>query len=218
MTEPDWLTCTDPLALLEHLRKQSTGWMGRVSDWLTGGGLRPSRKLLLVHCAYCRRYWHLVSWERRQKAIETIELVLDEAPISGYRDAALLTEDTSFGILGMLDESAHKRSAYWGEAEGLAARKALEEGKLAFCDLVRDVFGNPFRTAPIDASWLCWNGGRVINMAQSLYKERAFDSLPILADALEEAGCRDAEILTHCREPGPHVRGCWVLDLLLAKS
>ena len=58
----------------------------------------------------------------------------------------------------------------------------------------------------------------VVQLAQSIYDDRAFDRLPILADALEEAGCTDAAILDHCRGPGPHVRGCWAVDLLLGKT
>jgi hypothetical protein len=58
----------------------------------------------------------------------------------------------------------------------------------------------------------------VVALGQAIYHDRAFDRLPILADALEEAGRRDAEILTHCRGPGPHVRGCWVVDLVTRRS
>jgi hypothetical protein len=58
----------------------------------------------------------------------------------------------------------------------------------------------------------------VDRLASHIYDSRAFDRLPILADALEEAGCKDAEILAHCRGPGPHVRGCWVVDLVLGKE
>jgi hypothetical protein len=55
-------------------------------------------------------------------------------------------------------------------------------------------------------------------VGESIYADRAFDRLPILADALEEAGCTDADILAHCRGPGPHARGCWVVDLILGKT
>jgi hypothetical protein len=55
-------------------------------------------------------------------------------------------------------------------------------------------------------------------MAQAIYDGRTFDQLPILADALEEAGCHNSDVLAHCRSEGPHVRGCWVVDLLLGKS
>jgi hypothetical protein len=86
------------------------------------------------------------------------------------------------------------------------------------CALLRDVFGNPFRPATIDPGWLAWNGGTVPKLAEAIYDGRAFDRLPVLADALEDAGCADEQILSHCRGPGPHVRGCWVIDLLLGKG
>lgn len=85
--------------------------------------------------------------------------------------------------------------------------------------LVRDIFGPfPFRTVTINSSWLVWNDATIPRIAQSIYDDRRFDDLPILADALEEAGCSDADILGHCRGPGPHVRGCWVVDLILGRS
>jgi hypothetical protein len=81
--------------------------------------------------------------------------------------------------------------------------------------IVRDTFGNPFRPVIMESGWLTTNA---INLARTIYDGRAFDHLPILADALEEAGCTDADILTHCRQPGEHVRGCWVIDLMLGKK
>jgi hypothetical protein len=86
------------------------------------------------------------------------------------------------------------------------------------CDLLRDVLGNPFRLARINQACLTWNDGTIPKLAQGIYDDRAFDRLPILADALEDAGCDNADILAHCRGPGPHVRGCWVVDLILGKS
>jgi hypothetical protein len=88
----------------------------------------------------------------------------------------------------------------------------------AQCDLLRDIFGNPYRPVTIDRAWLAWNGGTVPKLAQAIYDERRFADLPILADALEEAGCDSADLLGHCRQPGEHVRGCWVLDRLLGKE
>jgi hypothetical protein len=92
--------------------------------------------------------------------------------------------------------------------------------------LLRDLFGLlPFRPVPVDPRWLAWNGGAVVKLAQAAYDQRALPSgeldlarLAVLADALEEAGCTVTEILDHLRGPGPHVRGCWVVDLLLGKS
>jgi uncharacterized protein YjbI with pentapeptide repeats len=85
--------------------------------------------------------------------------------------------------------------------------------------LIRDVVGNPFQPAfVVDPGWLLWKDGTVHKLAQSIYEERAFDRMPILADALEEAGCTDWAVLDHCRGEGPHIRGCFVIDAVLGKS
>jgi hypothetical protein len=118
-------------------------------------------------------------------------------------------------------------SAQWGGAADLAYRlpdlvdrsgaDALEwvdEGLLP-PDLLRDIFGNPFRPAAIDPRWLT---STAVSLAGAIYEERAFDRLPILADALEDAGCDNADILTHLRGEGPHARGCWAVDLVLGKG
>jgi hypothetical protein len=84
----------------------------------------------------------------------------------------------------------------------------------AHCDLIRCIFGNPFRPVAFDSRW---RSETAVALSSAIYSERAFDRLPILADALEEAGCDHPDILTHCREPGPHARGCWVVDGVLGK-
>jgi hypothetical protein len=81
--------------------------------------------------------------------------------------------------------------------------------------LLRDIFGNPFRRPHFDPTW---QTSSVVRLAKAIYEERAFDQLPPLADALEEAGCTNADILAHCRQPGLHFRGCWVMDLILGKG
>jgi hypothetical protein len=98
--------------------------------------------------------------------------------------------------------------------------------RAAQAELMRDLFGSPFRTPPdIDPNWLAWDGGTVRRLAESAYLERPLPSgaldparLGVLADALEDAGCANGDILSHLRGPGPHVRGCWALDLILGKS
>ena len=70
----------------------------------------------------------------------------------------------------------------------------------------------------IDASWLSWNAGTVARVAEGIHEMRAFGRLPILADALLDAGCDNEELIAHCRSAGPHVRGCWAIDLILGKS
>ena len=86
----------------------------------------------------------------------------------------------------------------------------------AQCEFVRDIFGPlPFRPVIVDPSWLT---PTVLSLAEGIYADHAFDRLPILADALQDAGCNNDDILSHCRSDGPHVRGCWVVDLILAKQ
>jgi hypothetical protein len=84
--------------------------------------------------------------------------------------------------------------------------------------LVREVIGNPFRPVTADAGVLGSGAGVVVELAAAIYTEGGFNRAPDLADALEDAGCTDAELLGHLRGPGPHVRGCWALDLVLGRS
>jgi len=81
--------------------------------------------------------------------------------------------------------------------------------------MVQCVFGNPFRPVSVDPRWLT---STAVTLARTIYEDRSFDRLPILADALEEAGCDDPDVLAHCRSAGPHVQGCWVVDLVLGNE
>src|SRR5262249_28262495 len=90
------------------------------------------------------------------------------------------------------------------------------------CELLHEVFGNPFRSISFVPSW---RTTAVVTLARAAYDDRVLpagtldpDRLAVLSDALEEAGCDNADVLAHLRGPGPHVRGCWVLDLLLDKK
>jgi hypothetical protein len=136
--------------------------------------------------------------------------------------------------------SAHAAEAVWEGMMGIGCASAadaaccvapdgvtagLDRERAAQCDIVRDIFGNPFRPAPaVDPAWLAWHDGSVSRLAQAAYEERRLPEgtldparLGVLADALEDAGCADADLLGHLRVPGPHVRGCWAVDLLLDK-
>jgi len=87
------------------------------------------------------------------------------------------------------------------------------------CDLARDIFGNPYLPARnVGPGWLRSNDRITSKLAITIYDNRAFHRLPLLADALEDAHCTDAELLGHLRGPGPHVRGCWAVDLVLGKA
>ncbi|MBP3956137.1 hypothetical protein J8F10_12675 [Gemmata sp. G18] len=81
--------------------------------------------------------------------------------------------------------------------------------------VLRDIFGNPFRPITFSPSW---RTDTVLALAAQMYSSRDFSAMPILADALQDAGSDSAEVLDHCRGPGPHVRGCWVVDLVLGKD
>lgn len=102
--------------------------------------------------------------------------------------------------------------------DGPARETALAREEEIQCDLLRDIWGNPFRSVTLDPSWLTWNNNCVVRIAEGIYADRAFNHLPILADALEDAGCIDQQILTHLRGPGNHVRGCFAVDLCLGKT
>jgi hypothetical protein len=84
--------------------------------------------------------------------------------------------------------------------------------------LLNELAAEPGQAVTVKPSWLRWNGGLVGKVAQGIYDERQLGDLPILADALEEAGCNDPALLEHCRRPGGHALGCWAVDLLLGKG
>jgi hypothetical protein len=101
------------------------------------------------------------------------------------------------------------------EVAEAALKRCGEKKDEQLAELIRDIFGNPFRPVTLDPRWLT---ASVLDLARAIYDERAFEWMPILADALMDAGCGHEDILLHCRGNGPHVRGCWVVDLLLGKS
>jgi len=163
---------------------------------------------------------------RRMREQETVVQPRPPAPI---RTLGELIESwaaragTPPGRLGPEEEAAHVafRLTAWnsfGGYEAAAGALALSPGAeyRGFCQLLRCVFGNPFR--PRAALEVAWKTAPVLALAQAIYDERRFSDLPILGDALEEAGCTSADLLGHCRGPGLHARGCWVVDLILGKG
>jgi hypothetical protein len=143
-------------------------------------------------------------------------------------EMGFLPESTRSGDECQVDDSVRERLIAAAELAEFCAVRSPRESDWGFkyiskvdwpsrwlCDCV---LGNPFRPVAFDPAWLAWNDGAVAKRAQAIYDDRGFDRLPLLADALEDSGCTEAEILAHCRGPGPHVRGCWVVDLLLGKG
>jgi hypothetical protein len=231
MTKAEWLTCTDPKPMLEFLR-------GKTSD----------RKLRLFACACCRRIWPLLTDERSRHGIEVAERFVDglaseqERAIACEKTRAAAAAacriyagsvpgggvfaypeyDPGWFAAGAafnaLDYSRFRRPYDAAEPAAAAAANATAEAAVQ-ATLLRDIIGNyPSTSPPLPAAVHAWNNGTVQKIAQAIYDERAFDRLPILADALEEAGCTNQDILAHCRQSGEHVRGCWVVDLVLGKE
>jgi hypothetical protein len=136
------------------------------------------------------------------------------------RTALDAAEHAEVGARDRARAAARAVTAAWASPEhcrSAAERAAMnpKSEREAQADLLRDIFGNPFRAPSIDLAWLTWNDGCVAAMARSIYDQRRFAEMPILADALEEAGCTDPDMLAHARRRQAHVRGCWLLDCLL---
>jgi len=227
MTEAEWLTGAEPPQLMVQALRD----MGKVQRTKAG-----RRKLRLFGCGCCRLIWGRLSDPRLREAVEMAErftegLATKEELLARQQEAFRLTWDTRASAY--TPEGAAARTALQtthDQAQSAARLIAADPVPLA-CEpggaevalerlrsLLRCVFGNPFRPTSLDPVWLRWNGRAVVSLAQGVYEDRAFDRLPILADALEEAGCTDPDLLDHLRSPGPHVRGCWALDLILGKG
>jgi hypothetical protein len=204
MTEKECLDCTEPAVMLEYLR-------GKASD----------RKLRLVLCGWSRLNWKWLPRESRS-AVEVAELLADGVVSDADRRSAdaevwWATQGRHNTIRDWLARLTLEGSIdLWQAAHTSASSNPqVKNRQLA---IFREVFGNPFRPVTIDPAVLTWNDSTVRRIAEGIYEDRVFDRLSILADALEEAGCTDADILGHCRSGCEHVRGCWLLDLLLGKS
>jgi hypothetical protein len=224
MTDQEWLACTDPKAMLEFLR-------GRASQ----------RKLRLFVVACCRRVERLLGDERTRRAVEVAERYADgEATTNEVADARRTAREFSYDYAHYTNPAWYPSSAAvhacelraWSAADNASwhaahyfprededAERAEHQERRHQCLLLRDIIGNPFQVTPkIDPAWLSWHGGLLVSMARQMYDSRNFADMAVLADALEESDCSDADLLNHCRQPGEHVRGCWLVDLLLGKE
>lgn len=169
------------------------------------------RKLRLFACGCLRRFPHLVEDERTLAAVEAGERYADglipKRELKKARKAARLSWMPSY-------EAFEEASA----VVRAAALQLVPERQHSLSSLLNDLTGHLGQPVTLRPSWLHRNGGIVVVLARAIYAEQSFADLPMLADALEEAGCDNAVALDHCRRPGEHARGCWVLDLLLNKS
>ncbi len=204
MTEEEWLYCTDPQPMLAFLK-------GKASD----------RKLRLVAVACSRRMWDWIDALGRA-AVEVAERYADGCAdpeeLRAARLACQRAGDQAAWYAAATNPAIAARNAARSAQAGVANNAVLgtEAAELfAQASLVREIFGNPFRPLSMDPSWLT---PAVIELAQAIYDDLAFDQMPELTHILHEAGCENGEILSHCRGPWPHVKGCWALDLVLGKE
>jgi hypothetical protein len=209
MTEVEWLAATEPTPMLEFIRNKAS-----------------DRKLRLFACACCRSVGPQIGIDF--KAVRVAEDYADgrvkQSTLSNARRAAPAAwvegpnTDPVAEAIGCAVACAltHVRINTHPVRPGTTAghdRQQAEQHTQA--QVVRDILGNPFRPIPVDPSWL---SSTAIALAKAIYADRAFDRLLILADALQDAGCENPVILNHLRSDGPHVRGCWALDLILGKE
>jgi hypothetical protein len=204
MTEAEWLAGTALKQMLEFVR-----------------GMVSARKLRLFACACAARNLRALrepgfrQWieiaERFAEGLVGVQALVDAAEVAGDDpvDAFDATHDAYRNAFVEADGAVDVADEFDSRPEEVRATQ---------CNLLRDVTGNPFRPTSVIPTWLVWNDGTVVNLALGIYDDRDFDHLPILGDALEDAGCDNADILAHCRSAGEHVRGCWVIDLLLGKE
>ena len=131
--------------------------------------------------------------------------------------AERMAEGEPIAEIGLFADYYHCDPSAWKAAEESLYGFALGHMKRQpwHVAYLRCVFGNPFRPVTLDPAWLTSD---VLLLARGIYADRAFDRMPILADALQDAGCDNDDMLTHCRGPGPHARGCWVVDLLTGRE
>jgi hypothetical protein len=221
MTEQEWLACGDPEPMWEFVC-----------------GTKGDRKLRLLIVGLYREIWDFLSHPLSRQAIEVAEQYGDgqasedervEACISANRqevlDAAsgeqrssptsvnlyLLAAQGATDAAGMTHYLVHSFDVAYCCLRTVDECEALRP----MVALLRDIFGNPFRSVVFDPAW---RTDTAVSLARQMYESREFSAMPILADALQDAGCDNEEVLHHCRDEGTHVRGCWVVDLVLGKE
>jgi hypothetical protein len=228
MTEEEWLTSADPERMLPLVDQR----------W---------RKLRLFACACCRQVCNEFVTPFTVRVVAAAEAAADEKISEIVLSQQVTRRALEAARQAVADGASHylehvAAAASWaccGQPMIGAERGSLDCARAAAdlpftgqhrpvetipeyvaeraaqADLLRDIFGNPFREVGVDPAWLTSD---VVALARGIDADRAFDRMPILADALQDAGCDSEDVLAHCREPREHARGCWVVDLLLGKK
>jgi hypothetical protein len=216
MTETEWLGSDSPVAMLAHLNVDGT-----------------DRKTLLYASALCHWRPELIN-DHIQVWADTIDQILAGASAMETLDSAQV--EAEFAVTSSIDgpHSLSARAFYSLLLDAVMWSWRYRQPEYAYApqhtdnptaelelmwqtaaNFVRDIFGNPFRPVCFSPSW---RTDTVLTLAKQIDESRDFSAMPILADALQDAGCDDDDVLTHCRATTEHVRGCWVIDLVLEKS
>lgn len=221
LTEQDWLQSEDPWEMFEAL---CSSW--QMFETLFDCSQTSNRKFRLFACACCRLIWPLITDFRSRYAVETAERYVDGRCTVGYLKEAAKLANFEFS-----DQPANAAWSTTMKSAREGAQNAMRNTLVSnftsggypnargknHAILLRDIFCYPFRPLTIDPAWLIWQKGTVVRLARLIYEENQFSSMPVLADALEDAGCTNSDILSHMRSQELHVKGCHVLDLLLWK-
>ena len=244
MTEAEWLACDNPREMITRmcLWERHTFTELRLSLGLLRAS-KTERRYRLFACGCMRLTWHLLDYGPGRRAVElaeqyvdgnesfhallTVRREIEQSANLGwtYRVARLLRVETDavrspavgIGVTQHLARLAAYKAV--SEAAELLIADNLDDlrrpGAL-LSNVFRDIFGNPFRPVVFSPAW---RTETAITLAHQMYDSRDFSLMPILADALQDAGCENEHILNHCRDTeAKHVRGCWVVDLVLGKE
>lgn len=218
MTQAEWRWTrpenrSDVLRLVDYLRSERN----------------CQRKALLALCALCRNTWNHIAFECNWRALEASEdyadgLITQEVLKEHWRNTRfepLLYCEWVCAAAGPAYAQGHwKPMSEQDHAALVAFHSTLtDEVRLRWCReelmMALDVLDFAFRSFAFSPHW---RTDTVMVLARTMYESRDFNSMPILADALQDAECDNDDILNHCRGSGPHVRGCWVVDNILSKD
>ncbi|HLW68939.1 MAG TPA: hypothetical protein VKS79_26745 [Gemmataceae bacterium] len=241
MTESEWTKNDNAWEMLEFVNSKISERKARlfgiwcckhVGHLLTD---QSSRAAIEVAERYVERLASKIELKRAKRAAETRVAELDYQfhieweswQRQGYRNRSDLdTVERQRDAARTMVELTHRNGvvvavrAIWSGVQSALRDRPIDSQVFRHNagDALRDIFGSPFHQSFVDPDWLLWRGGTVPKLAQTIYDDHRFDLLAILSDALQEAGCTRREILEHCSSVKPHVRGCWLIDLLLHKE
>lgn len=210
LTEQEWLISEDARPMWAHVDRQIS-----------------NRKRRLLAIAFCRALWDHFNLRQRRLLLQAEAFAEDDIKLSDFLDihneakcmyrwvAHSSEEETDEFLLAKhVHYACHVVHEYTTNTVLEPIPKRLLAGSVR-PNLIRDLVGNPFRKNIVQPHWKTTS---VLHLANAIFNDRSFDIMPILADALEEAGCDNTEILNHCREFPNHERGCWLVDAVLNKS